>query len=315
MNSAITGKDYLDPFFAGVTALISRGLENLFGSGVNSSVFGNVTWADLGTVLCLVLVVLIVHGLAAAFLRRKTRQAAATAGKELHHHVFGALGKPLYLLIWICGIYLAATPLLLKLPPDESLRVVRTGFDKLFDLGVFATVFWLFFRFTRVLEARLAALAAKTGEQAGRLVRAAGGAEPARHCAGRGRHLCVAHSRPATGIRGRHRQRHQHPADRGGGADFISSREPRRKSRVDEIRHQCRGQFTGAKSLHAGPRHQQNNLRHHRPVHRGVGADAVRGSAAVRRQHPRVGGRASASSSVSPRKRPFPTCSPVFNWP
>jgi len=165
MNSTITGKDYLDPFFAGLTALISHGLENLFGHGVNTFVHGSFTWADLGTVLCLLLFVVLVNGLAAALLRHKTRQAAATPGKEMHHHVFGALGKPLYVLIWIYGIYLAATPLLLKLPADKELNVIQTGFDKLFDLGVFAVVFWLFFRFTRVLEARLAVWASKTSSK------------------------------------------------------------------------------------------------------------------------------------------------------
>ncbi len=158
----MTGKNYLDQFVTSVTVLISHGFENLFGPGVHATVFGDVTWADLGTVLCLVLFVLLVHSLAAAFLRRKTRQAAATEGRELHHHVFGALGKPLYVLIWVYGIYLVATPMLLKLPADESLHYIRALFDKLFDLGVFAVVFWLFFRFTHVLETRLAALAAKT---------------------------------------------------------------------------------------------------------------------------------------------------------
>jgi small-conductance mechanosensitive channel len=165
MDATITGKNYLDQFVTGLNALISRGLENLFGPAVNTAVFGGVTWTDLGTVLCLVLFVLLVHGLAAAFLRHKTRQADATEGKELRHHVFGALGKPLYVLIWIYGIYLAATPLLLKLPADESLHFVRALFDKVFDLGVFAVVYWLFFRFTRVLEARLALWASKTSSK------------------------------------------------------------------------------------------------------------------------------------------------------
>lgn len=161
----MTGKNYLDPLFADLSALISRGLEALFGPGVNAAVFGNVIWADLGPVLCLILFVLLANGLAVAFLRRKTRQAAATEGKELRHHVFGALGRPLYVLIWIYGVYLATTPLLLKLPPDEGLDAVRAGFDKVFDLGVFSVVFWLFFRFTRVLEARLAFWAAKTSSK------------------------------------------------------------------------------------------------------------------------------------------------------
>ncbi len=62
----------------------------------------------------------------------------------MSRHVFNALGKPLYVLIWIYGIYFAITPLLLKLNPDEGLHVVREGFDKVFNLGVFVAFFWLF---------------------------------------------------------------------------------------------------------------------------------------------------------------------------
>jgi small-conductance mechanosensitive channel len=162
METTISGKNYLDQFFAGFTALISRALEYLFGSGVRHPVFGDVTWADVGTVLCLVLLILFINALAVAFLRRKARQTAAIGGGQLQHHVFGALGKPLYVLIWICGIYLAAMPLLLKLPPDEELQVIRVLFDKLFDLGMFVAVFWLFFRFTHLLEARLEIWAKRT---------------------------------------------------------------------------------------------------------------------------------------------------------
>jgi small-conductance mechanosensitive channel len=165
MKTTMTGKDLLDALAVDVTAFLSNTMERLLGPGVNTPVFGSVTWADLGTVMCLVLFVLLVNGLAVAFLRHKTRQASATQGRELHPHVFGALGKPLYVLIWIYGIYLAATPLLLKLPADEGLHVVRAFFDRLFDLGVFAVVFWLFFRFTHVLEARLATLAAESGSK------------------------------------------------------------------------------------------------------------------------------------------------------
>ena len=158
----MNGKDFLDDLATGLTASLSNGLEQLFGPGVHNPAFGPVTWADLGATICFLLFVLLVNGLAIAFLRQKTRRAVRTETKELHHHVFHAVGKPLYLLIWIYGIYLAATPLLLKLPPDEGLHIIREFFDKFFDLGVFAAVFWLFFRFTHVLEVRLAALAAET---------------------------------------------------------------------------------------------------------------------------------------------------------
>lgn len=158
-------RSYSDQLFAGLAALVSRGLEYLFGPGVNQTVFGGVTWADLGASLCLVLFVLFVYGLAVALLRHKTRLAAATEGTELKLHVFGALGKPLYVLIWIYGIYLAASPLLPTLPADEGLHVVRAGINKLFDLGIFAILFWVFFRFTHVLEMQLAHWTAKSDSQ------------------------------------------------------------------------------------------------------------------------------------------------------
>ena len=160
MNATV-GKDFLDALTSGLTTLFSNGLKGLFGARMDGIAFGSITWTDLAVTVCLVLLVLLVNGLAAAFLRRKTKEAKADA-KALKHHVFGALGKPLYLLIWICGIYIAVTPLLLKLPADEGVQDFRQFFDKLFDLGVFAVLFWLFFRFTHVLEARLAAWAAKT---------------------------------------------------------------------------------------------------------------------------------------------------------
>ena len=159
--NAMVGKDFLDTLTSGLTALFSNGLKALFGARLDGAAFGSITWADLAVTVCLVLLVLLVNGLAASFLQRKTEEAR-TDSKELEHHVFGALGKPLYLLIWILGIYIAATPLLLKLPADGTLQSVRQFFDKLFDLGVFAVLFWLFFRFTHVLEARLAEWAAKT---------------------------------------------------------------------------------------------------------------------------------------------------------
>jgi len=152
----------LNEFAAGLTALLTDGLEKLFGTGSRQPVFGNVTWTDLGATLCLVLGFLLLNGLVAGLIRQKMRKSGEAASPQASHHIFHALGKPLYLLIWIFGIYLVATPLLLKLPPNEEVRVVRGFFDTLFDLGGFAALFWWFFRFTHVVEARLAALTAKT---------------------------------------------------------------------------------------------------------------------------------------------------------
>jgi small-conductance mechanosensitive channel len=163
MNSSLTGKDFLDGFSTALTTLLVGWIKHLFGPGADTPVFGSITWADLGVVLAFVMLVLFLNLVAAAIVRHKLKSAAtAPEEKKLPHHVFGALGKPLYVLIWIYGIYFAATPLLLKLNPNEGLAVLHSLLDKAFDLGVFAVLFWLCFRFTHVLEARLALWASKT---------------------------------------------------------------------------------------------------------------------------------------------------------
>jgi hypothetical protein len=148
----------MDEFSTALSSLLNNWLQRLFGPDADNTVFGSVTWADLGVMLCFVLLVLLVNAIAAALVQRKLKQTSSSPvkGRQLQHHIFGALGKPFYVLIWIYGIYFAITPLLLKLKPDEGLNIVRNFFDKMLDLGVFMVLFWLFFRFTRVLEARLA---------------------------------------------------------------------------------------------------------------------------------------------------------------
>ncbi len=164
-NFMSTGKNSFYEVIATWTTLWTHALEDVFGPGVHTSVFGSVTWADLGATLCILLLFLLANVLAAWFVRRKIRQTAHVESKQTQHHLFGALGKPLYLLIWVAGVYMALTPLLVKLPPEESLQAIGGFFDKLFDLGMFAALFWLFFRFTRVLEGWLSVLTAKTGSK------------------------------------------------------------------------------------------------------------------------------------------------------
>ncbi|MGC2460077.1 MAG: mechanosensitive ion channel domain-containing protein [Steroidobacteraceae bacterium] len=166
MNSSLTAADFSERFSTALTTLLNNWIKRSLGPNADNTVLGLITWADLGAMLCLVLLVLVVNSVAVAIVRHKTKQTAATAeGKDLQHHVFGALGKPLYVLIWAYGAFFAATPLLLKLNPDEGLLVVREFFANVFNLGVFAALFWFFFRLTHVLEARLAVWASTTSSK------------------------------------------------------------------------------------------------------------------------------------------------------
>ncbi len=152
MMSAVAGNGLLDVLGSSLTGLISGGLERLFGPDVRAQAVGTVSWADLGAVLCLVLLVLLMNGLAAWFLRSTIRRAESRPSDEgWREQLFRASGKPAHLLIWLCGIYLAASPLVLNASSEGGVNPARQLLDTLFDLGLFALVFWVFIRLTRVL--------------------------------------------------------------------------------------------------------------------------------------------------------------------
>jgi small-conductance mechanosensitive channel len=141
---------------ADMTGPIHRGLERVFGPGVNEPLVGALSWADLAAALGYVLIVLLANGVIAALLRRQVRKAERhPESKEWRTRFFRALGMPLYALIWIYGIYLATLPMISKLQTAQASNRARLVLDKLLGIGVFAVVFWVFFRFTRVIEARL----------------------------------------------------------------------------------------------------------------------------------------------------------------
>ena len=166
IDSSLSGRDLLDGLSIYVTTLLRQWLGHFFPADAGTPIFGSVTWMDIGLMLCLMLVVLFLNLVAFAFVRHKLKHVSRKPEeKKLQHHVFGAIDKPLYVVIWIYGIYFAATPLLMELGPSQGLRIVRDVFSKTFDLGVFAVLFWLFFRFTRVLDAQLAAWTAKSSSK------------------------------------------------------------------------------------------------------------------------------------------------------
>ncbi|HEU5396207.1 MAG TPA: hypothetical protein VFV81_03505, partial [Verrucomicrobiae bacterium] len=152
--------ELLDHMAAGFSSLVGDALKNCFGPDFNRAILGPVTGSDLCVTACLAVIFFLLHGLAAFILRLHARRAGAET-KPLKSNFLGALGKPLYLLIWVFGIYISITPLLLRIPKSQQ-DFIRTIFNALFAFGIFAVLLWFFTRLTRVFEVHLAAWAAKT---------------------------------------------------------------------------------------------------------------------------------------------------------
>jgi small-conductance mechanosensitive channel len=153
----------LDSIIEQVEALVSNGLARLFGPRINEPAIGFVTWTDLGIIAVIVTIILLVHGATALYLKYKRRHAAAKPEtRSWHPHLLNAIGKPLYLLIWMSGIYVAVAPLLTKHTSGDEQSRLRELANRLFDFSVFVILFWAFFRLTRALDATLITWAKKT---------------------------------------------------------------------------------------------------------------------------------------------------------
>lgn len=156
-----TGRESLTAFAAHLNTFFSGLLERLFGPGVSQIVFGGVTWADLGILGCFILLAVVAHSLIAFFVRRKIFRIHAEPSSWQYRLLTG-FSKPLYLLIWIYGIYFAASLLTPDLFPGAATAEAQQVLDRILDFALVILVCWLFLRLTRALEARLAQWATKS---------------------------------------------------------------------------------------------------------------------------------------------------------
>jgi small-conductance mechanosensitive channel len=152
----------MDSFYSAVSTWLNGWITSRFGPNAGRPVWGPITWGDLIPILCTLLLALIVHGVAAASIRYRRNKTGAVAGKELQHRTYGAISRPLYIFIWVCAVYSVLIPLLSKMKPGEGQGMLRGLLAEVFSMSVFVLLFWFLFRFTHVLESRMAVWASKT---------------------------------------------------------------------------------------------------------------------------------------------------------
>jgi len=151
----------MDHFLALLTGHLEGWAAKLLGEPGRVLVFGSMRVSELA-VSGFYLVLAIVLQFVARWYVRHRQQRASTSPLNLVHRTFSAIGAPLYLLIWLLGAYVAATPLTLELQPDQGLEAVQRGLHASFDGGAFVTLLWFVLRTSRMVEAHVAAWATTT---------------------------------------------------------------------------------------------------------------------------------------------------------
>ncbi len=156
----------MDSAFATVTTQLEDCLLRWLGAEINDTVLGRVTRADIIVSLLYLLAAAVVSLLAAAILRHRSRPGLSPESQNaLNRHVLAALRRPLLALIWVFGAYVAATPLLTRLGPEQGVLEFDKVMDLIFKLGAATALFWFLFRATRIVEARLAKWTAATSSK------------------------------------------------------------------------------------------------------------------------------------------------------
>jgi len=115
----------MDAILGYVTVRLEILIADLLGAAANQSVAGSITWADLAAVACYLVLAAAVSVAVTYFIKRRSRSLPAVQSTTLPNHVLTAIRKPIHILIWIYGVYFAATPVLLKLRPEQGLLEIR----------------------------------------------------------------------------------------------------------------------------------------------------------------------------------------------
>ena len=150
----------MDQLLATITASLAGGFARVAGPAVSRPLLGPITGGDLLIVALYLALALGLHAAAAFILGRKHSASIDRGLASWQRRAYQALGRPLFIMIWVYGAYLAMTPVLLRLGPSPGIASLRRAMDVAASVGAFVALTWLLLRATRVLEEHLAAWSA-----------------------------------------------------------------------------------------------------------------------------------------------------------
>lgn len=145
----------LEALARGATRLVLLLVERLGFSQSEALIFEEIALHAV-TTLALLVIVLALHLLLFSLLRRgRDKQQARQGSENLWVLLLDATRGPLGFAFWVCGLYVAALPLLLLLEPDHAAYPMRALIERIFELGLFAACYWLLYRFIESAQKRI----------------------------------------------------------------------------------------------------------------------------------------------------------------
>jgi MscS family membrane protein len=133
------------------------------GEWINAKAFAGITWLKLVVCLFLLFIVVIVERLLKSIIQKKERTIPADEEKiSWTKLLLLAMEKPLSLIIWIYGIYLALSPLLVHFKAPDGSNLVHSIAQRIAGIGGILAIVWFAFRLVQIVDVKLKKWASST---------------------------------------------------------------------------------------------------------------------------------------------------------
>jgi small-conductance mechanosensitive channel len=160
---------------AGETALpewvgrLGDGLGAIIGAWINDELLFGVRWFTLGLSIIVLALVGVADAILRLLVRRKLRRDEVHRQEETEretqywlHRGLRASVPPLALLLWVYGLHFAVSLLFIEIRFRDEAQLVLRVLAWFKSVGILAGLFWLLYRVSGVIEARLGSLSARS---------------------------------------------------------------------------------------------------------------------------------------------------------
>ena len=126
------------------------------GEWINTKAFAGITWLKLVVCLFLLFLVVIVERFLKSIIQKKERSIPADEEKiSWTKFLLLAIEKPLSLIIWIYGIYIALSPLLAHFKAPDGTNLVHSIAQRIAGIGGIIAIVWFAFRLVQIVDVKL----------------------------------------------------------------------------------------------------------------------------------------------------------------
>jgi hypothetical protein len=135
---------------------LSQRATSQFGDWMSINIYAGISWFKLFLILFLIITVVFIERKVSRLVDKTKRKIEArNAQQGFRYLMIDAASKPISMFIWIYGIYIVATPLLVLFQQPNGLNIVKTIAQKGVDFGSAVAVIWFIVRLVAIVEYRI----------------------------------------------------------------------------------------------------------------------------------------------------------------